>query len=266
MIDAVDRLIMEREAMDHGLPGSVIVSVGGHGLLLGVLLLGHLLAPRQPVLNVMPGFVVPLPRGGGGTPNPAPVAPPAAKPKDEPKQEAPAPEPVKILKPPKDEPSKDALPEPEARRPKKTPKTPPPRTAPVPPGRSANETKPTPNAGPGGTGTQSALPGLEFAPAGPGVPSGTEAGGDWYLASVQQKIWILWTQQMKSGFNQPIGVTFTILADGSVADVQVTQPSNVTMLNLAAQRAVMSAAPFAPLPKTYGTNRYTIQATFKPTS
>lgn len=263
MIDAVDRLILDREAMDHGFPGSLIVSIGGHGLLLGGLLFAHLLLPQGPVLNVMPAFAVALPRGGGGTPNPAPVAPPASKPKDEPKQEPPAPEPVKILKPPKDEP-KDALPELDAKRSKKAPKTPPPRSVPA-PGRPTSDAKTAASTGTGGTGTQSAMPGLEFAPAGPGVPGGTESGGDWYLASVQQKIWILWTQQMKSGFNQPIGVTFTILADGSVADVQVTQPSNVTMLNLAAQRAVMSAAPFAPLPKTYGTNRYTIQATFKPT-
>jgi TonB family protein len=61
-------------------------------------------------------------------------------------------------------------------------------------------------------------------------------------------------------------VTFTILADGSVTDVQVTQPSGATMLDLAAARAVHSAAPFGPLPKDYGTNRKTVQALFKPTS
>ena len=98
------------------------------------------------------------------------------------------------------------------------------------------------------------------------MPDGTDSGGDWYLAGVQQKIWMIWTQQIKSGFNEPIGVTFTILADGSVADVQVTKPGQATLLNLAAQRAVLSAAPFGPLPREYGTNRYTIQAIFKPTS
>ncbi len=98
------------------------------------------------------------------------------------------------------------------------------------------------------------------------MPDGTDTGGDWYLASVQQKIWMIWTQQIKSGFTQPVGVTFTILADGTIADLHLTQQSGVTMIDFAAQRAVTSAAPFGPLPKDYGTNRKTIQALFKPTS
>jgi TonB family protein len=97
------------------------------------------------------------------------------------------------------------------------------------------------------------------------VPDGTDTGGDWYLAGVQQKIWILWNQQIKSGFNRPIGVTFTIEADGKVTDVRVTQPSGASLLDMAAQRAVLNAAPFGPLPREYGTNRKTIQALFRPT-
>jgi TonB family protein len=96
------------------------------------------------------------------------------------------------------------------------------------------------------------------------VPEGTDIGGDWYLAGVTQKIWVIWNQQIKTGFNRQIGVTFTILADGAVADVQVTEPSGAALLDLAAQRAVLTAAPFAPLPKEYGTNRYTIRAIFRP--
>jgi len=51
-----------------------------------------------------------------------------------------------------------------------------------------------------------------------------------------------------------------------VTDVRVVQSSGVTLLDLAAQRAIASAAPFGPLPRNYGTDRYTIQALFKPTS
>ena len=61
-------------------------------------------------------------------------------------------------------------------------------------------------------------------------------------------------------------MVFTILADGSVTDVNVVQSSGATLLDLAAKRAVLSAAPFGPLPKDYGTNRNTIQALFKPTT
>ena len=117
---------------------------------------------------------------------------------------------------------------------------------------------------PGGTGTGSATPGLEFGPPGPGVPDGTDSGGDWYLAGVQQKIWMLWNQQIKSGFTQPVGVTFTILPDGSVTGVRVTVPSGATLLDMAAQRAILNAAPFGPLPREYGQNPRTIQALFKP--
>jgi TonB family protein len=97
------------------------------------------------------------------------------------------------------------------------------------------------------------------------VPRGTDPRGDYYLASVQQKIWILWNQQMRGGTNQEVLVSFTILADGQVTDVRVLQSSGVFLFDQAAQRAINLAAPFTPLPKTYGTNRYTIQAVFKPT-
>jgi TonB family protein len=79
---------------------------------------------------------------------------------------------------------------------------------------------------------------------------------------------MIWTQQLKPGFTQPIRVSFTILADGTLdsENVRVIEPSGSAFLDIAAKRAVYSAAPFGPLPKDYGTNRYTIQAVFKPTS
>ena len=61
-------------------------------------------------------------------------------------------------------------------------------------------------------------------------------------------------------------VRFTILADGALdPDVRIVESSGVSLLDLAAKRAIYSAAPFGPLPRDYGTNRYTIQALFKPT-
>jgi TonB family protein len=73
-------------------------------------------------------------------------------------------------------------------------------------------------------------------------------------------------QQVHGDQTQAVSVTFTILADGSVTEVRVTESGGVSLIDLAAQRAVMTAAPFRPLPKTYGKDRITIQATFKPTS
>jgi len=262
--DAVDRVIVERERMDSGFGGGLALSLLVHLTMLGAAVAAPLLAPRIPPLRVQEGFAVPMPPGGGGTPNaapPAPVASPAAAPQPEPERPAPAP-PPKVIKPPKPQPKKETgLPRPDARkRPTPKPTATPPQSAYDPRAEARRA------SGPGGAGTSSQTPGLEFAPPGPGVPGGTDWLGDWYLAGVQRKIWLLWAQQVKAGFSQPIAVRFTILADGSVTDVEVAQSSGATLLDLAAQRAVFSAAPFGPLPRSYGTNRYTIQAIFKPTT
>jgi protein TonB len=264
--DAVNGPLEERQALDRGLSAGFLLSFVGHLLIAGVAFGAAALAPKEPLLkaNVL-GFAVPLPRGGGGTPNLEPPAPAPAAPEppapEPPKEVPPAPriEPPKVIKPPKEVPKK-GLPPVDARKSRRTPPTPPPRAATPERGTGA-----TAGAVRDGVGRGVALPGLEFGPAGPGVPGGAD-GGDYYLAGVQRKIWTLWTQQIKTGFNRPVTVSFTILANGSVEDVRVVQTSGASLLDMAAQRSVMSAAPFHPLPKEYGTNRYTIQAIFRPTT
>jgi TonB family protein len=211
-----------------------------------------MLLPREPPLRVMPGFVVSLPRGGGGSPA---AAPPAAGPAA---PAAPVAPPPQVLKPPAEPKKPRALPLPDARRTAKRPLEPPP----LPGARSAPAAKAAAPAG----GAGSATPGLEFAPPGPGVPYGTDSGGDWYLAGVIQKIWVQWNQQIRAGYTQTAGVTFTILPDGSVTGVRVTQPSGSTLFDMAAQRAILNAAPFGPLPREYGQSSRTIQAIFKPSN
>jgi protein TonB len=266
MNDAVDRVIIERAALERGFPGGLIFSGAAHVLLVASIFIVPLLLPKEPPLKVLDGFAVPLPPGGGGMPNPEPPAPAPAAPEPAPQTLAPAPEPKaepqKILKPPTEAPPKNRLPELDAKPAKKKPPI-----AEVRPQLSAAErayTRGASGGAPQGTGRSSATPGVEFGPPGAGVPGGTDPFGDWYLAGVQRKIWTLWTQQVKTEFPQPIAVLFTILADGSVTDVRVVQSSGTVLLDLAAQRAVSSAAPFGPLPRDYGTNRYTIQAVFKP--
>jgi len=260
--DAISDLLAERERQDHGMPTTLLVSLTGHFGLAGLAFLLPLLLPHDQKINVVEGYVVVLPRGGGGTPQiTTPPAPePVAKPKPEESAAPPAP-PVVLKPPPKAEPRPNALPLPDSKT--RRPPTPPPVRA---------TTKPTtaPSSGSAGTApsrsTASATPGLEFGPPGPGVPTGTDTGGDWYLASVQQKIWMLWNQQIKTGFTQAVGVEFTIMPDGSMTGLRVTQSSGSALLDLAAQRAVQNAAPFAPLPREYGQNPRTIQALFKPTT
>jgi periplasmic protein TonB len=265
--DAVDRVIVERAALERGFPGGLILSGAAHALLLASIFVLPLILPKEPPLKVLDGFAVPLPPGGGGPANPEPPAPAPAAPEPAPQTLAPAPaptaEPPKVLKPPTEAPPKNRLPEPDAKPVKKKPE----RVAEARPQLTDAErayTRGAPSGAPRGTGRASTTPGLEFGPPGAGVPGGTDPFGDWYLAGVQRKIWTIWTQQLKGDLRQPIAVLFTILADGSVTDVRVAQGSGAALLDLAATRAVYSAGPFGPLPKDYGTNRYTIQAIFKP--
>ena len=267
MNEAVDRLIAERQRMDAGLPATLLVSIVGHLLVLGTVIALPLLLPREPLLKVIDvGFtVVAMPRGGGGSP--AAPAPPAQAPAPKPKpvESAAPPPPPKVLKPPTEAPRPNALPTLDSR--KIARRTPEPVAAPgrAPAAASARSAAAI-GSTPGGHGASSATPGLEIGPPGVGVPDGTETGGDWYIAGVTQKIWMLWNQQIKAGFAQPIGVTFTIMPDGNVTNVRVSQPSGVYLLDSAAQRAVLNAAPFGPFPRDYDQKPRTIQALFRPTS
>jgi TonB family protein len=266
--DAVDRIIIERQAMDQGFPGGFVLSLVGHSVLAGSAVIVALLVPKDPPIQVAPGFAVEMPRGGQGNPQPpAPGAqtppvsqPPATQP---PATEPPEPPPAPFLKPPKEEP-RPTIPEYESKRHSKPRETPPPPTI----GGHGKPSSSHQSGAPRGTGTSHDMPGISIGgPPGVGVPDGTGSGGDWYIASVQQKIWMMWMQQIKENFNQPIGVTFTILASGDIdPDIRITQPSGSTILDMAAKRAIFMAAPFGPLPKDYGTTRYEITALFKPTS
>jgi TonB family protein len=86
----------------------------------------------------------------------------------------------------------------------------------------------------------------------------------WYLAGVQAKVWTIWASQVHPEFVTPVEVQFTILEDGSLAEPPVVAPSGNIALDLAATRAIVSAAPFAPLPKDMKTKPFTIRAHFKP--
>ena len=265
MNEAIDRLIAERGRLDRGLPATVLASITAHVVGAGLAVGLPMLFPGEPALRVADGFAVVLPRGGGGSPV---AAPPAAGPAPQPAPAVTAPPaaPPQVLKPPKAEPRPNALPLPDSRRTAKRAPEPPPLPLPGSRATATAKSAAPPGGVPGGRGQGSATPGLELGGApGPGVPDGTATGGDWYLAGVQQKIWMLWNQQIKSGFTQTVGVTFTILPDGNVTGVRVTQPSGASLLYMAAQRAVLNAAPFGPLPREYGQNPRTIQALFKPT-
>jgi protein TonB len=254
--DALARLLAEREQLDHGMSATFVLSLCAHLALAGAAVVLPMLLPHEPPLRVADGVLVVLPRGGGGVP----AAPAAAAEAPKPAEPAAPPPPAVLKPPPKAEPPRGALPLPTARGARRA--TPPPLRAALPPA-AASAAKPA-GTTPSGTGTAPATPGLEFGPPGPGLPTGSDSGGDWYLAGVQQKIWMNWNQQIKAGYTQSVGVTFTILPDGSVTGVRVTQPSGASLLDMAAQRAILNAAPFGPLPRDYGQKPRTIEALFRP--
>jgi TonB family protein len=265
MRDAVDSVIEAREALDHGFSGSLLMSGVVHGALVGGALLAAYFAPKQPLVRIT-NFTVLEMRGGRGTANPAPqapAAPPATQPaaKAEPASQ-PAP-PQQIAKPQQPV-ERKGLPEPDAKRP-----TAKPSAKPEPPRAAAAAS--TPAGAPirastgGGTGSTSGPVGLEFLPDGAGVGTGLD-NSDYYMAGVQRKVWQIWLQQIKQTFPQPVIVSFTLNPDGSVTSVQVAQSSGVAMIDLAARRAVQTAAPFSPFPKDYANRPLTIQARFAPTS
>lgn len=253
MDDPVARVLAERESLDAGFPGSVVLSVVAHLMLLGVAVAAPFVFPAGPVLKVMDGFAVVLPRGGGGSS--AAPAPPAAAPQAKPTEAPPepvAPEVSKVAKPPKEEP-RQGLPELDA---KKT------RRKTEPQSLQSAEQRPS-GAQRASSGADQAV-GLAIGPPGIGVPEGTDSGGDWYIASVIQKIRAVWLQQLTTtGMQQPAMVSVTIQADGSVTGVAIVGSSGLFTADQAAQRAIYSAAPFRELPKTHGT-ALTIQLRFLP--
>jgi len=58
-------------------------------------------------------------------------------------------------------------------------------------------------------------------------------------------------------------VTFDILRDGSIRNVQIAQRSGNSNLDYSAQRAVLDAAPFPPLPPGYEGNAANVELHFQ---
>ena len=257
MNEPVDRVIQERQRLEAGFRGSVVFSVVGHLVLVGAAFAAQFFVPSEPPLLVADGFAVVLPRGGGGPPQPPAAAPPASTPpaSTPPETAPPMPEAPKVLKPPKEEPRSKGLPELDSRKSSK--KKPDPQPARV--GKPEKATTPTAGCRHGEPDARPRVctPGPRQ-PDGDGLWRGLVPG-----ERATEDLDVLESAD-RSDFTHPVAIVFTILADGSVTDVKIVQSSGATLLDLAAQRAIYSSAPFGPLPKDYGTNRKTIQASFKP--
>jgi TonB family protein len=137
--------------------------------------------------------------------------------------------------------------------------------------RIQKETLETPeNAIPFGLGGKPSLTYAQFnSAAGEGGMSFGEGGfGErysWYVAAVRNRIssnWLL--SQISSGIvSAPrVYLEFEILRDGTVTNVEITQPSGVPEVDRSALRAVLASNPLGPLPNDYAGNKVSVKLYF----
>lgn len=99
---------------------------------------------------------------------------------------------------------------------------------------------------------------------GPGGSLGTRFG--WYDQLLREKIASAWkTADVDARLQTapPVIVTFDILRDGSVRNVRLLQRSGNYQLDMSAQRAILEAAPFQPLPPGFERNVAAVEIWFQ---
>jgi periplasmic protein TonB len=141
-----------------------------------------------------------------------------------------------------------------------------------------NPTPPPPNAVPYGGGGAPAVP-RGTASFTMGNTGGTQAGlafdgangGDfgarfsWYVTAVQQRVSSNWLQSSidaNLGWAPRVVITFDILRDGTIANIQVTQSSNNYSVDVSARRAVEQSNKVMPLPAAYSGSRVGVEFYF----
>jgi len=139
-----------------------------------------------------------------------------------------------------------------------------------------NPTPPPPNAVPYGGGGTPTVPVSSFTMGSAGATAaglaiGGASGGDFasrfasYVTAVQQRISREWLQSSVDpslAWAPRVSVTFDILRDGSVTNLQLLQSSNNRSLDTSALRAVQSASPLLPLPAAYSGSRVSVEFYF----
>ena len=227
MLDPVTAALVHRQRLEPGVVTGLWFAVVGHLLLLCTLLVASARPPQQ-VWKVVP--VTPLPVGElAGELTPARTGNPDLSP-------------AVVRKPPTPLPAKGM---------------------PLPSKVVARESEPAIRSS-GGADSE-AGPGQASAVT-LGDPLGDTSPHSWYLAGVRSKIWTFWVAQIRGDAPGAPEVEFTILADGSLASVDLVQSSGDRLLDMAAKRSVYAASPFAPIPRDAGRNEIRVRAIFRPAS
>ena len=175
----------------------------------------------------------------------------------------------------KSEPQPKPQPEPEATPIPKFERNKPPKYVSRPSKILENPTPPPENAVPYGAGGAPTVPVTSFA-LGTGATQGGLAmhgvgGGDfatrfdYYVRAVQRRIseeWLQSTIDPNLSWAPRVVVTFDILRNGAIVNLQVTQSSNNQSVDRSAIRAVQSSNPLLALPPEYSGSRVSVEFYF----
>lgn len=176
--------------------------------------------------------------------------------------------------------------------PKPKPKAPPPDATPIPkftkekqpyyvtrPSKTLEDPTPPPaNAVPYGQGGSPAVPysqsqftlgagGATNAGMGFSGQGGGDFGGrfSWYVDAVRSRVasnWLQSTVDPSLRFAPRAVVTFDILRNGGVANVQILQSSGNASVDASAMRAIQGSSPMQPLPNEYSGNKVSVEFWF----
>jgi protein TonB len=86
-----------------------------------------------------------------------------------------------------------------------------------------------------------------------------------YLIRIKKKIEHFWGYPAAAAARRMEGtamIKFSVTADGNLGDILLTNSSGFAILDQGTIAAIQSAAPFEPLPSTYGLAKLNIQASF----
>jgi periplasmic protein TonB len=140
-----------------------------------------------------------------------------------------------------------------------------------------NKAPPPPNAVPYGGGGTPTVPYTSFAmgagtatQGGIGFSAGAGGGNfgsrfSWYVEAVQRRVsgnWLQSTVDPRIQYAPRVVVTFTILRDGTVTNVQVTTSSANASVDMSAVRAVRESSPLDHLPPEYSGSNVSVEFWF----
>jgi TonB family protein len=264
MHEAVSDVLLDRAREADGISRMVLVSLFAHGILIAALVVMPA-SWRSPSTSAdVTPMMITLSNAGTG-PDTGGLTPISGRPVQ---VEAPAETKPAPVAPPAPKVPEMVAPEPAA---KPAPKTPPKRVD-KPVDKSAAR-KPTsgPEVKAGDArvdtgGAPSQFGGLTR-PSGGGVASGSPFTdyADFccpaYLNQMADLIKRSWNQNQ--GASGQVQVKFTIRRDGTIENVQIEKPSNISLLDLESQRAILKTRALPPLPREFTENTLTVHLIFE---